>query len=444
VQDVVGFIGSGSTNSGSVFIILKSLNQRKISSELVIARLRGKLKNVAGATLYMQSAQDLVIGGRQGNSQFQYTISADSISDVNKYTPLILKTLGKIKGVADTSSDQRNHGLQAFVKINYDTAAQFGITPKMVDDTLYSAFGQAFASTMYKDMNQYYVVLEVAPKYTNYPEILKEIYVKSTTGDLVPLSEFASFENSSTLLSVNHQGLSPSATVSFNLLPGIPLGNAVQMVEEAALELNMPSSVRYAFRGSAQAFQDSLKNEPYLILASLISVYVVLGMLYESLIHPVTILSCLPSAAIGALLALSISKTDLTIIALIGIILLIGIVKKNAIMMIDFVLSIQREQNITPRDAIYQAALLRFRPIMMTTMAALLGAVPLAFSHGVGAEMRQPLGVVIIGGLVFSQMLTLYTTPVIYLFMESLKEKLVSPSKVIFATQKNTFDGNTF
>ena len=409
VEDVVGFVGGNSgrsANAGSMFISLKPIKQRKISADRVISRLRSKLAKISGSTLYMQSTQDLVIGGRQGNAQFQYTISADNLEDLNIWTPRIMARLVKIPGIADINSDQLTHGLQSFVTIDLDTAARFGITTQQIDNTLYSAFGQSQVSTLYTPMNQYHVVMEVAPKYWQRPETLKEIYVSASTGQKVPLSVFAKFEPSWSLLSVNHQGQFPSATLSFNLLPGVALGDAVNNIALAMKELQLPATLYGSFRGTAQAFQDSLKSQPYLIMAALLAVYIVLGILYESMIHPITILSTLPSAGVGALLALLATRTELTIIALIGIILLIGIVKKNAIMMIDFALQLERQEHQSPHEAIYQAALLRFRPIIMTTMAALLGALPLALGLGVGAELRQPLGIAIVGGLILSQMLT--------------------------------------
>ena len=368
----------------------------------------------------MQSSQDLIIGATQSNAQFQYTISGDSIGQVNKYAPIIMNKISNIPGVIDLNNDQRDHGLESYVKVNYDRAAALNVTIQEVDDTLYYAFGQSIASTIYKDMNQYHVVLEVAPKYSQDPKSLDLIYVKSMYGKLIPLSAFASFQRTSTLLTVNHQGLAPSATLSFNLKPGAPLGNIVNLITDAVKELNLPSEIHGSFRGTAEAFQDSLKNEPYLIIAAFIAVYIVLGILYENLIHPITIISTLPSAGVGALLALLITKTDLSVIAIIGLILLIGIVKKNAIMMIDFVIEIKNQSEISSQDAIFKAAALRFRPIMMTTMSAILGALPLAMGSGIGAEIMNPLGITIIGGLIVSQVLTLYTIPVMYLTMEKL------------------------
>jgi len=422
VDTVTGFVGGGGTaNTGRMFIMLKPLEQRKIGADQVIARLRGKLAHVPGATLYLQSAQDLQIGGRMGNAQYQYTLQSENLDDLNQWAPKVLARLRKLPQLKDVNTDQQNRGLEAKLVIDRDTAARLGIQPSAVDAALYQAFGQSQVSTIYKELNQYHVVMEVDPRYQQTPDALQSIYVPSKTGVQVPLATFSHYEPSNTPLAVNHQGQFPSATFSFNLTEGVSLGEATQVIESANREINLPASIHASFQGTAAAFQDSLANEPILILAALLTVYIVLGVLYESYIHPITILSTLPSAGVGAILALLIFKKDLNVIALIGVLLLIGIVKKNAIMMIDFALEAERTGSKSSEDAIYEACVLRFRPIMMTTMAALLAGLPLALGTGTGSELHRPLGITIVGGLIMSQMLTLFTTPVVYLYLDRFR-----------------------
>jgi multidrug efflux pump subunit AcrB len=361
------------------------------------------------------------MGGRLSNAQYQFTLQGDDARELNEWGPQVLNRLRRLPELTDLTSDQQDRGLEASLVIDRDTASRLGISPAIIDSTLYSAFGQRPVSTMYKALNQYRVIMEVEPRFWQDPESLKYIYVKGATDTLVPLSAFTHYTPATTPLAVNHQGQFPAVTMSFNLTPGIALGDAVSKVERAMRDMGVPSTIRGSFQGIAQAFQDSTANQPWLIAAAMVTVYIVLGILYESLIHPLTILSTLPSAGVGALLALWICNTDLSVIALIGIILLIGIVKKNAIMMIDFALEAERTQGKRPVEAIFQACLLRFRPITMTTMAAMLGALPLALGTGTGSELRYPLGITIVGGLLVSQLITLYTTPVVYLYLDRFR-----------------------
>ncbi len=432
VDTAAGFAGGNTAlNQGRFFVMLKPLEQRSnckaqhvwnrcpiVTADDVINRLRGKLAVVPGATLILQSAQDLTIGGRFGNAQYQYTLQSANLDDLNNWAPRLLQKLKTLHELTDQNSDQQDKGLQAKLVIDRDTASRLGISPQTLDNALYDAFGQRQVSTMYRALNQYHVVMEVAPQFQQTPEALQNIYLRSTTGTPVPLAAFTHYEPSNTPLAVNHQGQIPSVTISFNLAPGVSLGQATQAIEEAERNIGFPPTIQASFQGTAAAFQDSLSSEWILILTALIAVYIVLGMLYESYVHPITILSTIPSAGVGALLALLLTHNELNVIGTIGIILLIGLVKKNAIMMIDVALDVERTQGKRPVEAIYDACLLRFRPIMMTTMAALLGGLPLALGTGTGSELHRPLGITIVGGLIVSQMLTLFTTPVVYVYLD--------------------------
>jgi multidrug efflux pump len=473
VQSVTAFVGGngpggGSSNIGNMFVGLKPLNERpgRVTADQVVARLRRKLTSVPGAVLFLQAQQDIQIGGRGSSAQYQYTLSDENLDELNTWAPQLLARMMQMRDtLADVSSDQQSQGLAENLVVDRDAAARLGISASAIDSVLYDAFGQREVSTMYTALNQYFVVMEVDPKFQKSPDSLNGIFLKasnvvgstpastntgtttagagttataagpaaptpSTNGAMVPLSAIAHYQTARTLLQVNHQGQYPAVTLTFNLAPNVALGDAVTALQKAQQDLNMPSGIHATFQGTAQAFQDSLKNEPYLILAALVSVYIVLGILYESLIHPFTILSTIPPAGVGAILALLITGTQMSLIALIGIILLIGIVKKNAIMMIDFALQAERDEGLAPVDAIYQACLLRFRPIMMTTMAALFGGLPLAVGMGVGSELRKPLGITIVGGLIVSQMLTLFTTPVVYLFFDRLQWRVMKLHRI--------------
>jgi multidrug efflux pump subunit AcrB len=430
VQAVGSFFGGGTgqaLNNARMFISLKpkgpGKDERQDDAGAIIVRLRQKLSKIPGAQLFLTANQDIRVGGRSSKAQYQYALVDQNIEELNSWAPKLVNKLHEYPQIKDATSDQQFRGLQETVVIDRDAAARLGIQPQAVDSTLYSAFGQRQVSIIYTQQNQYHVILEVDPTFYLDPSSLDKIYVKSNSGNQVPLSTIAHFQLDNTPLSVNHQGQFPCVTISFNTAEGVSLGEAAQIVERAKRDLGMPATIRGNFAGTAQVFQASLATEPLLILTALIAVYIVLGMLYESLIHPLTILSTLPSAGLGALLGMWVTGYELDLVSIIGIILLIGIVKKNAIMMVDFALDAERNEQLSPEESIYQACLVRFRPIMMTTMAAMFGALPLAIGMGIGSELRKPLGIAIVGGLIVSQMLTLYTTPVIYLWLDQIRQR---------------------
>ncbi len=427
VDTIQAFSGGGggtTVNTGRCFMTLKPLGERKASADEIINRLRPKLSSVPGVTLLLQASQDLRVGGRQSAAQYQYTLQSDNLQELVYWSPILTREMQKLKIISDVNSDQQDKGLEATLDIDRPTAYRLGVTASSLDNILYDAFGEREVATTYMPMNQYYVVMEVNPKILQSPEGLKQIYATSASGAPIPLAAFTKFQPSNAALTVNHSGVFPSVTISFNLAPNVSLGQAVDAIHEVGITAGLPTTITSSFTGTAQVFQSSLSTQPILIASALVAVYIVLGMLYESFIHPITILSTLPSAGVGAILALLLTHNDLSVIAIIGVILLIGIVKKNAIMMIDFALEAERNERKTATEAAFQACILRFRPIMMTTMAAMLGGLPLALGTGTGSELRRPLGITIVGGLMVSQVLTLYTTPVIYIYMDRFSQWL--------------------
>jgi multidrug efflux pump len=427
VDGIAGFTGGGQRNSGFMYINLKPISERKVSPDQIMAGLRPKLAREAGASLFLQAVQDIRVGGRASAATYQYTLQADDLAELHLWEGRLRSALSELPELTDVNSDEQDRGLQSSVTFDRDTASRMGITPALIDATLNDYFGQNEVSTIYESLNQYYVVMEASPPNWQSPESLKDVYLsippnaQLPKGAQVPLLSFANYGLTNTPLAVNHQGQFAASTISFNLPLGVSLSQATVAIQKTMDRLGVPGSIRGSFQGTARTFQESLNSQPWLILAALIAIYIVLGILYESYVHPVTILSTLPSAGVGALLALMIFNTDFSIMALIGVILLIGLVKKNAILMIDFALDKERKEGKSPEEAIFEACLMRFRPIMMTTMAALFGALPLILLTGAGSEFRRPLGISIVGGLIVSQILTLYTTPVVYLYLDRFR-----------------------